>query len=117
MVEDAERYPGGRTKEWPEGVQQHQSDQSGYLGHLSCESYQVEYSDMSDRESRNPMSTARVSHDHAPARKMSKHEAARKLAQLAEQSMTRNGLSEEKKNARVQSFIEYVDAVNENRAK
>jgi hypothetical protein len=62
------------------------------------------------------MSTARVSHEQRP-RKLTKQEAARKLAQLVEADMERKGLSEEKKNDRVKKFVEYVDAVSANRAK
>jgi hypothetical protein len=47
---------------------------------------------------------------------MTKDEAARKLAQLVEKNMDRKGLSEDKKNARVESAIEYVDAVTAARA-
>jgi hypothetical protein len=66
---------------------------------------------MSSEESKKPMSTAKVCHQE-PARKMSKHEAAHRLAQIAEESMERKGLSEGKKNAKVQNFVGYVNAVN-----
>jgi len=62
------------------------------------------------------MSTAKVSHQPR-AQKMTKQQAAQRLAQLAEESMTRKGFSEDKKNARVQSFVEAVDTISENRAK
>jgi hypothetical protein len=61
------------------------------------------------------MSTARVCQQ--PNRKMTKQEAARKLVRLAERDMERKGLSESKKNSRVQQFVEYVDAVSASRAK
>ena len=38
------------------------------------------------------------------------------MAQIVEKSMDREGLSEEKKNERVQKFVEHVDAVNAARA-
>lgn len=69
------------------------------------------------RESqKSNMSTARVC-QQPNRRKMTKQEAARKLARLAEESMERKGLSEGKKMAKVQQFVEYVDAVNARRAK
>ncbi|HEY6337829.1 MAG TPA: hypothetical protein VIW68_04990, partial [Candidatus Sulfotelmatobacter sp.] len=43
--------------------------------------------------------------------RMTKHEAARRLAQLIEKSMARKGLSEDKRNARVRQGVEYVDRV------
>jgi hypothetical protein len=64
------------------------------------------------------MATARVNQQPQP--KMTKDEAARRLAQLVEKNMDRKGLSEGKKNARVEGAIEYVDAViaaRANRAK
>jgi hypothetical protein len=66
---------------------------------------------MSTEKDRSNMSTARICHDQPERPKLTKHEAARKLAQLVEKNMDRKGLSEDKKNARVQSAIEYVDAV------
>jgi hypothetical protein len=63
------------------------------------------------------MPTPRVCNAQPPAHKMSKHEAVRRLAQLAEEDMDRKGLSEDKKNARVQRFVEHVDAVSAGRAK
>jgi hypothetical protein len=66
------------------------------------------------------MSTARICHDQPEPRKLTKHEAARRLVQLVEKNMDRKGLSEDKKNARVQSAIEYTDGViaaRANRAK
>ena len=65
---------------------------------------------------RSNMSTARVCQNQPP-RKLTKGEAARKLARLVEADMERKGLSEAKKNDRIQSFVEYVDCVNANRAK
>jgi hypothetical protein len=62
------------------------------------------------------MSTARVCHNQ-PHKKLTKQEAARKLARLVEADMERKGLSEAKKNDRIKSFVEYVDCVNANRAK
>jgi hypothetical protein len=47
---------------------------------------------------------------------MTKQEAARRLAQLVEKNMDRKGLSEDKKNARVQRAIEYVDKIISARA-
>lgn len=55
------------------------------------------------------MATVRLNQQPQP--KMTKEEAARRLTQLVEKNMDRKGLSEDKKNARVQSAIEYVDAV------
>jgi len=66
------------------------------------------------REKSN-MATARV--NQQPHQRMTKAEAARKLARLVEEDMDRKGLSETKKNARVKQFMEYVDAVNADRAK
>ena len=63
------------------------------------------------------MLTARVCHEQPRPKKMTKHQAARKLTELVEASMNRKGLSEAKKNARVESFVEYVDATNADRAK
>jgi len=65
---------------------------------------------MSGEDSQKRMSTAKTCHQE-PARRMTKQEAARRLAQLVEKNMDRKGLSEDKKNARVKSAIEYVDAV------
>ena len=68
------------------------------------------------RESeKSNMATARV--NQQPHQRMTKAEAARKLARLVEEDMDRKGLSEGKKNARVQQFVEHVDAVNAGRAK
>jgi hypothetical protein len=67
--------------------------------------------------SEEKMSTVRVCPNEPPNRKMTKREAARKLAHLAEADMERKGLSEEKRNARVHRFVEYVDAISANRAK
>jgi hypothetical protein len=61
------------------------------------------------------MATARV--NQQPHQRMTKQEAARRLARLVEEDMDRKGLSESKKNARVQQFVEHVDAVNAGRAK
>jgi hypothetical protein len=44
-------------------------------------------------------------------RKLSKHEAARKLVKLVEAHMDRKGLSEGKRKERVKQFTEYVDSV------
>jgi hypothetical protein len=67
-----------------------------------------------EREKSN-MATARVNQQPHP--RMTKAEAARKLARLVEEDMDRKGLSESKKNARVQQFVEHVDAVSAGRAK
>ena len=48
---------------------------------------------------------------------MTKQEAARKLARLAEEHMSSQGLSEAKKNSRVADFVAHVDAISEGRAK
>jgi hypothetical protein len=68
-------------------------------------------------EGRKPenMATARV--NQQPHQRMTKAEAAQRLARLVEEDMDRKGLSESKKNARVQQFVEHVDAVNAGRAK
>lgn len=71
----------------------------------------------SERQKLNTMSTLRAVCPAEPRRKMSKTEAAKKLAQLAEKRMERDGLSEAKKNARVESFVEFVDAASADRAK
>ena len=55
------------------------------------------------------MATFRVNEEPQP--RMTKQEAARRLAQLVEKNMDRKGLSEDKKNARVQRAIEYVDKI------
>jgi hypothetical protein len=55
------------------------------------------------------MATARV--NQRPQPRMTRHEAARRLAQLVEKNMDRKGLSENEKNARVKSGIEYIDSV------
>lgn len=62
---------------------------------------------------RPDMSTARINQGPKPR---TKEEAARRMAQIVEKSMDREGLSEEKKNERVQKFVEHVDAVNAARA-
>jgi hypothetical protein len=64
---------------------------------------------------KSDMATARVNQQPQP--RMTKQEAARRLARLVEEDMDRKGLSESKKNDRVQQFVEHVDAVNANRAK
>ena len=56
------------------------------------------------------MATARV--NQQPHQRMTKAEAARKLARLVEEDMDRKGLSENKKNAKVQQFVEHVDTVS-----
>jgi hypothetical protein len=72
---------------------------------------------MSDpKGDRSTMPSTQVRHEQA-TRKLSRHDAARRLAQIVEESMTRKGLSEDKKDARVKSAIEYVDAVIEKSAK
>jgi hypothetical protein len=63
------------------------------------------------------MSTLRVCHDQPARRKMTRGEAALKLARIAEEHMERKGLSEAKKTERVRQFVEHVDAVSANRAK
>jgi hypothetical protein len=75
-----------------------------------------EYSGMSleGRELKSNMATVRV--NQQLQQRMTKQEAAHRLAQLVEKSMDRKGLSEGKKNARVQSGIDYVDAVIASRA-
>jgi hypothetical protein len=60
------------------------------------------------------MATFRVNEEPQP--RMTKQEAARRLAQLVEKNMDRKGLSEDKKNARVQRAIEYVDKIISARA-
>ena len=65
----------------------------------------------------NNMPMLRACQGHAPARKLSKAEAARKLVRLVESFMDRKGLSEAKKNERVQRFADHVDAVSARRAK
>jgi hypothetical protein len=70
------------------------------------------------RDLKSNMATVRVNHQPQP--RMTKQEAARRLAQLVEKNMDRKGLSESKKNSRVQSGVEYADAViaaRANRAK
>jgi hypothetical protein len=69
------------------------------------------------RQKLNTMSSLRAICPVEPRKKLTKREAAKRLAQLAEKRMERDGLSDAKKNARVQSFVEYVDAVSANRAK
>jgi len=71
----------------------------------------TEYSGMSSEGFQKHMSTARVLHEGTRAPKMTKREAARRLAELIERNMERKGLSEDKRNARVQRGIEYVDKV------
>ncbi len=71
----------------------------------------------STEKGQGKMSTARIFHDQPQPRKLTKHEAARKLAQLVEADMERKGLSEDKRNERVQQFAEHVDAVIAGRAK
>jgi hypothetical protein len=71
---------------------------------------------MSFEKRNSNMATSRLIPDESD-RKVTKHEAARKLAQLIEADMDRKGLSEDKRNDRVKRFVEHVDAVSAGRAK
>ena len=53
----------------------------------------------------------------APERKLSKKEAAQKIASLVELAMTERGFSEQEKNRRVQRFAERVDKATRRSAK
>jgi len=66
---------------------------------------------------KSDMSTSKVCPEQPSNRRMTKHQAARKLAQLVEADMERKGLSEDKKNERVRRFVDHVDAVIAERAK
>jgi hypothetical protein len=59
------------------------------------------------------MPTPRTCDAQPAVHKMTKHEAARRLAQIAERDMDRKGLSEDKRNARVQKFVDYVERGNQ----
>lgn len=64
-----------------------------------------------------PVHEPEVSQDHCEKRKLSRREAAKKLASLVEQNMERKGLSDEEKNRRVGRFSAFVESLKGSRRK